>query len=181
MPSDLPTARMRRWMLSSPPIEWASTQLKELFINSVRQGPVPQHVAFVMDGNRRFARKNHIEIAEGHNMGFEALAKVLPPSYPFPSPPDANTAQILEVCYKSGVKVVTVYAFSIENFKRPLHEVNALMEIAKIKLLQLCQHGDLLERYGASLRILGERELVRPDVLEVIDEAVEMTKNNDRY
>ncbi|KAI5859130.1 putative undecaprenyl diphosphate synthase-domain-containing protein [Tricharina praecox] len=147
-------------MLSSPPIEWASTQLKELFIHSVRQGPVPQHIAFVMDGNRRFARKNHIETAEGHNMGFEALAKV--------------------VCYKSGVKVVTVYAFSIENFKRPMHEVNALMEIAKIKLLQLCQHGDLLERYGASLRILGERELVRPDVLEVIDEAVELTKNNDR-
>jgi len=79
------------------------------------------------------------------------------------------------------VKVVTVYAFSIENFKRPLHEVNALMEIAKIKLLQLCQHGDLLERYGASLRVLGERGLVRPDVLEVVDEAVELTKNNDRY
>lgn len=55
------------------------------------------------------------------------------------------------------------------------------MEIAKIKLLQLCQHGDLLERYGASLRILGERELVRPDVLEVMDMAVDMTKNNDRY
>jgi hypothetical protein len=78
MPSELHTARMRRWLLSSPPIEWASTQLKELFINSVRQGPVPQHIAFVMDGNRRFARKNHIETAEGHNMGFEALAKVHP-------------------------------------------------------------------------------------------------------
>ncbi|KAF8244179.1 Prenyltransf-domain-containing protein [Wilcoxina mikolae CBS 423.85] len=162
MPSELHTSRTRKWLLSSPPVEWASTQLKELFINSVRQGPVPQHVAFVMDGNRRFARKNHIETVEGHNMGFEALAK------------------ILEVCYKSGVKVVTVYAFSIENFKRPLHEVNALMEIAKIKLIQLCQHGDLLERYGASLRILGERDLVRPDVLEVIDEAVEMTKHNER-
>jgi len=115
-----------------------------------------------MDGNRRFARKNHIETVEGHNMGFEALAKVL------------------EVCYKSGVKVVTVYAFSIENFKRPLLEVNALMEIAKIKLMQLCQHGDLMERYGASLRVLGQRDLVRLDVLEVIDEAVEMTKHNDR-
>lgn len=76
MPSDLPTARLRRWMLSSPPVEWVIMHLKELFINSVRQGPVPQHIAFVMDGNRRFARKNHIETAEGHNMGFEALAKV---------------------------------------------------------------------------------------------------------
>ena len=76
MPSELHTSRTRKWLLSSPPVEWASTQLKELFINSVRQGPVPQHVAFVMDGNRRFARKNHIETVEGHNMGFEALAKV---------------------------------------------------------------------------------------------------------
>ena len=85
MPSELHTSRTRKWLLSSPPVEWASTQLKELFINSVRQGPVPQHVAFVMDGNRRFARKNHIETVEGHNMGFEALAKV-PFHYSSPNP-----------------------------------------------------------------------------------------------
>jgi len=54
------------------------------------------------------------------------------------------------------------------------------MEIIKIKLMQLCQHGDLMERYGASLRVLGQRDLVRLDVLEAIDEAVEMTKHNDR-
>ena len=161
-PSELHTSRTRKWLLTAPPLQWASTQLRELFISSVRQGPVPQHIAFVMDGNRRFARANHIETVEGHNLGFEALAK------------------ILEVSYKSGVKVVTVYAFSIENFKRPVAEVNALMEIAKIKLLQLCQHGDLLQEYGASLRILGDRELVRKDVLEVMDEAVELTRGNDR-
>jgi len=162
MPSDLHDSRTRKWLLSSPPLEWAVRQLKDLFINAMRQGPVPQHVAFVMDGNRRFARKNHIETVEGHNMGFEALAK------------------ILEVCYKSGVKVVTVYAFSIENFKRPLHEVNALMEITKIKLAQLCQHGDLLDRYGVSLRVLGQLDLLRPDVLEVMNEAIDMTKDNNK-
>ena len=75
---------------------------------------------------------------------------------------------------------MTIYAFSIENFKRPVAEVNALMEIAKIKLCQLSQHGDLLDRYGACLRILGERALVRPDVLEAIDEAVDMTKGNTK-
>jgi len=89
--------------------------------------------------------------------------------------------QILEVCYKSGVKVVTIYAFSIENFKRPLHEVNALMEIAKIKLSQLCQHGELMDQYGASLRILGHRSLLRQDVLEAIEQATEMTRHNDKY
>jgi len=84
----------------------------------------------------------------------------------------------VEVCYKSGVKVVTVYAFSIENFKRSKYEVDALMEMAKIKLVQLSQHGELLDRYGASVRVLGSREMVKPDVLEAIDKAVELTKNN---
>lgn len=102
---------------------------------------------------------------------------------PSPSPPlstQLTTHQILEVCYKSGVKVVTIYAFSIENFKRPLHEVNALMEIAKIKLSQLCQHGELMDRYGANLRVLGCLPLLRQDVLEVIEQATEMTKHNKK-
>lgn len=93
----------------------------------------------------------------------------------------ADRKQILEVCYKSGVKVVTVYAFSIENFNRSKYEVDALMEMAKVKLTQLSQHGDLLDRYGASVRILGHRDLVKEDVLEAIDKAVELTKHNGEY
>ena len=86
--------------------------------------------------------------------------------------------QVLEVCYKSGVKVVTIYAFSIENFKRSKYEVDALMEMAKVKLSQLSQHGDLLDRYGACIRVLGQRELVKPDVLKAVDRAVAMTEHN---
>lgn len=52
------------------------------------------------------------------------------------------------------------------------------MEMAKVKLSQLSQHGDLLDRYGASVRILGQRDLVKPDVLEVMDRAADLTKNN---
>ncbi len=74
--------------------------------------------------------------------------------------------------------MVTIYAFSIENFKRSRYEVDALMSLAKLKLTQLAQHGDLLERYGASVRILGRKEMLKPDVLEAMDRAVEMTKNN---
>ncbi|KIX05168.1 di-trans,poly-cis-decaprenylcistransferase [Rhinocladiella mackenziei CBS 650.93] len=153
-------SHVSRWLLSSPPAEWALNQLRELLIGALRHGPVPQHVAFVMDGNRRFAKNHRIETVEGHNLGFEALAK------------------ILEVCYKSGVTHVTIYAFSIENFKRSKYEVDALMDMAKIKLKQLTQHGDLLDRYGARIRILGQRELIKPDVLEAMDRAVEMTSQN---
>ncbi|EXJ70791.1 undecaprenyl diphosphate synthase [Cladophialophora psammophila CBS 110553] len=154
-------SHLRQWLLSSPPAEWALNQLRELLIGALRQGPVPRHVAFVMDGNRRYAKNNRIETVEGHNLGFEALAK------------------ILEVCYKSGVHTVTIYAFSIENFKRSKYEVDALMSMAKIKLKQLVQHGELLDRYGARIRILGQRELIKPDVLEAVDKAVEMTSRNE--
>jgi ditrans,polycis-polyprenyl diphosphate synthase len=89
--------------------------------------------------------------------------------------------KVLDICYKSGVKVVTVYAFSIENFNRPKSEVGGLMKMAKIKLQQLCQHGELLDRYGACIRVLGERDLIPADVLPFVDKAVEMTKNNKKY
>lgn len=52
-------------------------QLRSVLIGALRQGPVPQHVAFVMDGNRRFARDHRIETIEGHHLGFEALARVI--------------------------------------------------------------------------------------------------------
>lgn len=66
----------RRWLLSSPPAEWALNQLREALIGAIKQGRVPRHIAFVMDGNRRYARSRRIETVEGHNLGFEALARV---------------------------------------------------------------------------------------------------------
>ncbi|KAK3320766.1 Decaprenyl diphosphate synthase-like protein [Cercophora scortea] len=158
--SDLYLSRVRSWFLRSPPAEWAINKTREVLIGALRQGPIPQHVAFVMDGNRRYARSHKIETIEGHHLGFEALARVL------------------EVCYKCGVKVVTVYAFSIENFNRPKYEVDGLMQLAKLKLEQLMQHGELLDRYGASVRVLGQRDLISPDVLEVMDRAVSTTAHN---
>ncbi|KAK6084150.1 di-trans,poly-cis-decaprenylcistransferase [Seiridium cupressi] len=160
MSSGTYTSQLSKWLLTSPPIEWVLKNARELLIGTLRQGPIPQHVAFEMDGNRRFAKNHHIEAIEGHNLGFEALARVL------------------EICYKCGVKVVTVYAFSIENFNRPKSEVGGLMKMAKIKLEQLCQHGELLDRYGACIRVLGERDMIPPDVLPFVDRAVEMTKHN---
>lgn len=163
MATSMHLSKLRRWFLASPPIELAISKLRELLIGAIKQGPVPQHIAFVMDGNRRFARTHGIETVEGHNLGFEALAR------------------ILEVCYRSGVKVVTIYAFSIENFKRSKFEVDALMEMARVKLSQMAQHGEILDRYGAKVRVLGRLDLLRPDVLKAVNRAMEMTSaNGDR-
>jgi ditrans,polycis-polyprenyl diphosphate synthase len=155
-------AEIKRVLLESPPGEWVVNQLRELLIGALKQGPIPQHVAFEMDGNRRYARTRRMETIEGHHHGFEALAR------------------IMEICYKCGVKVVTVYAFSIENYKRPKYEVEGLMQLAKTKLEQLTTYGDILDRYGACVRILGQRELIQSDVLEVMDRAVARTKHNKK-
>ena len=153
-------ASLRRWLLGLPPLEWALHHLRSLLIATLKCGPIPQHIAFVMDGNRRYARTHHLETVQGHHLGFEALARVL------------------EVCYKSGVKAVTIYAFSIENFKRSKYEVDGLMDMAKTKLVQMSQHGELFDRYGARVRVLGDTTLVRRDVLEQVERAVEMTRHN---
>jgi ditrans,polycis-polyprenyl diphosphate synthase len=73
---------------------------------------------------------------------------------------------------------VTIYAFSIENYNRPKYEVDALMQLAKMKLEQLTNHGDILDRYGARVRVIGQRDLIRADVLEVAERAMNMTRNN---
>lgn len=74
--SDLFTFYIQNWLLSSPPAEWIMKQAHELLIGALKQGPIPQHVAFVMDGNRRYAKNHKIESLEGHHLGFEALARV---------------------------------------------------------------------------------------------------------
>lgn len=93
-------------------------------IKTLEAGPQPAHIAFIMDGNRRWSRQRGFHVQQGHQMGFEALKRVL------------------EVCMgMEGIRVVTVYAFAIDNFKRDPAEVDALMSIARCRLLQLIGHG----------------------------------------
>ena len=68
--------RLRKWLLQSPPAEWALSYVRQVLIGALKQGPIPEHVAFVMDGNRRYAKSHQIETLEGHSLGFEALARV---------------------------------------------------------------------------------------------------------
>lgn len=86
---------------------------------------------------------------------------------------------MLEVCYKCGVKAVTVYAFAIENFNRPQAEVDGLMRLAKTKLAQLVQHGELMERYDARIKVCGKLDMLDEDVIEVLNKAVDSTSKNN--
>lgn len=76
---------------------------------------------------------------------------------------------------------MTVYAFALENFNRPKAEVDGLMLLAKTKLAQLVQHGELMERYDARVKLCGKQELIPEDVMEIMSKAVDATSKNTGF
>lgn len=87
-------------------VENSLTVIQQFCVNVIKCGPIPRHIAFIMDGNRRYATKNNVQKIKGHSKGFEKLA------------------ECLQWCRELGIREVTVYAFSIENFKRSKQEVS---------------------------------------------------------
>ena len=87
---------------------------------------------------------------------------------------------MLEVCLKLNIRCVSAYAFSIENFKRPEEEVAALMKLVEEKLLELCQHGDLLNEHGVRLNVLGNVKLLPQSVQRAARKAEDMTRHNNQ-
>lgn len=138
------------------------TWLHQICEGILKTGPIPKHVAFIMDGNRRFAKKQSLESCEGHMKGFDKLAETL------------------EWCLDLGICEVTVYAFSIENFKRSKEEVDYLMELARQKFARLMQEKDMIQKHGVCVRVIGNISLLPLDVQQHIAEVVNFSKNNDR-
>ena len=103
-----------------------------------------------------------MEVGDGHALGFEKLRETL------------------DWCLDLGVETVTVYAFSIENFKRSQEEVDTLMDLAKIKFTQLFQKGDLIQKHGICVRILGDIALLPEDLQRVIARMVNVSKHNTK-
>ncbi|GAA6044190.1 hypothetical protein JCM8097_006447 [Rhodosporidiobolus ruineniae] len=136
--------------------------LRSLLIRALSLLPRPQHIAFIMDGNRRSARERHLPVRVGHEEGFEALKRVL------------------SFLLKLEIPHVTVFAFSIENFNRSPDEVDALMGMARTRLVEICQHGALLQQHGVQIRVLGRKDLLPPDVQASCEEAERMTASNTR-
>lgn len=140
---------------------YLSQACTELVIWILKLGPVPRHVAFIMDGNRRFARKKAYSSVEmGHSKGYNSLESVL------------------EVCLKLGLESVSVYAFSIENFNRPNREVASLMDLAQAKLLEFSKQNSLAAKYNVRIRVVGALEMLPERVQTAVDLAESVTMNN---
>ncbi len=120
---------------------------------------IPQHIAIIMDGNGRWAKQRGLPRLAGHRAGTD------------------NLRRIIEACVEFGVKYLTIYAFSTENWGRPEDEVSGLMSIFDEVFERELNE---LHRQGAQLRHIGRLEGVRASLREKVRKGMEMTKNNNR-
>lgn len=143
-------------------VDSSLSRIQKFCVNVVKCGPVPNHIAIIMDGNRRFAQRRNMEKVVGHTMGFDKLA------------------QTLQWCRELGITEVTVYAFSIENFKRSPKEVEQLMQLAREKYQKLLDERDKLMENGVCIRVIGNMSLIPPDLRAMMLEAVKLTRDNKK-
>ncbi len=118
---------------------------------------LPQHIAIIMDGNRRWAKERGMRATEGHKVGADTLEK------------------ILTYCNKIGIKFLTVYAFSTENWKRSAEEVGVLMNLLRVYLGKLAKKAN---KENVKINIIGDMDAFDPDIRKSMINNVESTKNN---
>jgi ditrans,polycis-polyprenyl diphosphate synthase len=129
------------------------TWWERLLLRIVDCGEIPEHIAIIMDGNRRYARKRgYSSILEGHNDGAQKLRQV-----------------IEWLSHLHGVRILTVYAFSILNFERPADEVTDLMRLATDTFTQVLNESARFQREKCAIRFLGRRSLLAPEICELFD------------
>ena len=126
-------------------------------INKIIKDTNLKHIAIIMDGNRRWAKDKNLPSAMGHKKGVEALK---------------NT---LRACDNYGVKYLTVYAFSTENWNRKQEEVDFLMELVAVTLTN---ELDEMHKEGVKISFVGDLTRLSPKLNKVIDNSIEKTKNN---
>ena len=118
------------------------------------------HVAIIMDGNGRWAKARGLPRSFGHREGVQALKRTV------------------EAAPDCGIELLTVFGFSTENWRRPAQEVNDLMGLLKSYVKSDLER---LVREGVNVRVLGRREGLEPDILEVIERVERRTADNDRF
>jgi undecaprenyl diphosphate synthase len=122
------------------------------------KGKLPRHIAIIMDGNGRWAKNKSLSRISGHIKGVDAVR------------------EIVTACRELGIKVLTLYAFSIENWRRPEDEVMALMELLKEYLIK---EAEEMVQNNIRLNAIGRIEDLSPDVQNTLQEAMKKTERCD--
>ncbi|MHA2362886.1 MAG: polyprenyl diphosphate synthase [Candidatus Hodarchaeales archaeon] len=129
-----------------------------LLTNQIKNAPPPNHIALIMDGNRRFAVGKGLERTRGHEYGVSKLR------------------EIVEWVWEADVKIFTIFAFSGENFNRPKNEVDKLMQLFRENFLELVKTKEIHEHH-VRIKAIGRIHSLPNDVQEAIHTAEEATKN----
>jgi len=149
--------------MSSAVTGWLAGWLRTAVLYVLRSGgPVPRHLGIIMDGNRRYAARARIGKQEGHQAGFDKLHETL--------------FWLLDV----GIRNVSVYAFSIDNFKRTKEEVDALMDLAQEKFEALLSDMELIHRYQVKVLVTGDLARVPTKVREAANALVRATEGHSK-
>ena len=127
-------------------------------LGEIDKGKLPVHIAIIMDGNGRWAQKKGLPRVMGHKAGIEALKKTV------------------KSCSDLGIKILTVYAFSTENWNRPQDEVNYLMGLL---VEYMRKEVNALHKNKVKIKLLGEADILPGQTRTEIEEAIELTKNNE--
>ncbi|HID91361.1 TPA: di-trans,poly-cis-decaprenylcistransferase [Candidatus Bathyarchaeota archaeon] len=129
----------------------------------IKDGKKPEHIGVILDGNRRWARKRNLDVWIGHDYGAKKVH------------------EFFQWCIDLGIKSVTIYVFSTENFQRDCQEVKALMEIFKREIEETLDKGDLLDRHKARVRFIGRTHLLPESLQRLIEKVEERTAGHDRH
>mmetsp|Transcript_13502 Transcript_13502/g.24221 ORF Transcript_13502/g.24221 Transcript_13502/m.24221 type:complete len:325 (+) Transcript_13502:232-1206(+) len=140
-------------------VEYLVKRSRKLLFRVLREGgELPKHIAFIMDGNRRWARNHGEPDTSGHPRGSDRLLDAL------------------RWCHEAGISTVTVYAFSIENFKRPKHEVDCLMELAYHKFQDMLEKSDIIHDLQFRVCVLGDLDSLDPKLQRTMNDVMVATK-----
>ena len=138
-------------------------RLYEWYISrNLKPDKMPKHVAIIMDGNRRYSKlQGNIDVVKGHEIGVDTLEKVL------------------DWSIELGIEIITVYAFSTENFNRPQHEVEGLMNLFVKNFKRLVTH-EKIHKNEVRVKVVGKTDLIPENVREAIKEAEDATAHYDK-
>ena len=128
----------------------------------IKQRPTPNHVAIIMDGNRRFAQSIGLRPTAGHLLGSYRLEEVL------------------DWCFELGIKILTVYAFSTENFKRSKKEVKLLMDLCK-KEIDKARKDSRIHKNQIRVNVIGHIESLPNDIRKSAEQLMENTKEYNKH
>ena len=131
-------------------------------IEEIKKHPVPKHIAIIMDGNRRFAKSLDLLPEAGHFFGRDKIKEVL------------------EWCFDLGIKTLTVYAFSTENFSRSNNEIEMLMGLCKQEL-DKAKEDSRIHKNRVKVRVLGRLESLPEKIRQSAQHLMESTKDYDNY